>query len=75
MPTEHARAKGIPETVSSTLLEGLASSRAHRMLGNSVSWPVFHAVGQVIGDALQRIRSAAPQPPLRAPVQLDLLAA
>lgn len=74
-PMEHARAKGIPETLATTLLDGLAASRAHRMLGNSVSWPVFHAVGHVIGDALQGICKAAPPPPLRAPIQLDLLAA
>lgn len=49
-PVEHARVKGIPETT----VAGLPDSVAHQVLGQSVIYPVFKAVGFAIGSALMR---------------------
>lgn len=49
-PTEHARVKGIPEST----IAGLPDSVAHQVLGQSVIYPVFKAVGFAIGCALTR---------------------
>jgi len=48
-PAEHARLKGIPER----LIEGITSpTTAHAYLGQSVIWPAFRVLGEVIGKAL-----------------------
>lgn len=50
-PAEHARLKGIPER----LIEGITSpTTAHAYLGQSVIWPAFRVLGEVIGKALLR---------------------
>lgn len=48
-PLEHARIKGIPACV----IEGLSATSAHEVLGQSVCYPVFEAVGYAIGMAIQ----------------------
>lgn len=48
-PVEHARVKGAPEE----LVAGLSDTVAHEILGQSVVWPAFHAVGKLLGEALQ----------------------
>jgi len=47
-PLEHARVKGIPEK----LIEGLSVTRAHELLGNSICFAPFRALGKAIGQAL-----------------------
>ena len=48
-PAEHARLKGVPQR----LIEGITSATsAHAYLGQSVIWPAFKALGEVIGKAL-----------------------
>lgn len=44
-PAEHARAKGIPPY----LVENVSNTLAHEILGNSVIWNAFRAVGAMIG--------------------------
>lgn len=53
---EHARLKGIPET----LIRGLPETVAHQLLGQSVIHPLFRAVGRAIGDALRAVRPQTP---------------
>lgn len=48
---EHARVKGIPEK----LIAGVSTTRAHELLGQSVVWPLFKAVGAFIGSKLSSI--------------------
>lgn len=48
-PGEHARIKGIP----SRIIDGLASTVAHEVMGQSVIFPAFRAVGRAIGAWLQ----------------------
>lgn len=57
-PAEHARVKGVPESA----INGLSDTIAHQILGQSVIFPVFEAVGFHLGmfltkalRALQRI--------------------
>lgn len=45
---EHARLKGIPES----LVAGVSETTAHEILGQSVIYPVFEAVGKAIGQSL-----------------------
>lgn len=45
-PVEHARAKTVPPE----LVEGIAPMLAHRILGNSVIWEAWRAVGQYVGQ-------------------------
>lgn len=52
---EHARIKGIPECV----IDGVAATTAHEILGQSVCYPVFESVGMAIGAAIQGL--ALPQ--------------
>lgn len=60
-PTEHARVKGVPESV----VAGISSeTTAHEILGQSVICPVFQAVGAHIGKFLKSLV-----------VQQDMLAA
>lgn len=48
-PAEHARLKGIPQR----LIEGVTSATAaHGFLGQSVIWPAFKTLGEVLGNAL-----------------------
>lgn len=44
-PVEHARVKGIPESV----VNGLSDTIAHEVLGQSVIYPVFEAVAKWLG--------------------------
>lgn len=48
-PVEHARVKGIPEK----LVAGLSVTRAHEMLGQSVLYAPFVALGERMGGALR----------------------
>lgn len=48
-PAEHARIKGIPER----LVEGMANTTAHELLGQSICHAPFVSVGQLIGKTLQ----------------------
>jgi len=57
-PIEHQRVKGLPEGwVQST---GLAASKAHEVLGQSVVYPVFEAVGAAVGNLISRAAARAP---------------
>lgn len=47
-PAEHARVKGIPPA----LVQGLADTTAHEVLGQSVISPAFVALGSLVGAAL-----------------------
>ena len=49
---EHARVKQVPEH----LIEGLSETIAHELLGQSVVYEPFRAIGKAIGDTLQRWR-------------------
>jgi len=49
-PVEHARVKGIPES----LIAGVPATVAHEILGQSVIFPAFEAVGLAVGQCLQR---------------------
>ncbi|WP_018234293.1 DNA cytosine methyltransferase [Thioalkalivibrio thiocyanodenitrificans] len=59
-PAEHAAVKTIP----GKLIEGVAETTAHEMLGQSVIHCVFEAVGAHLGEALNRL--CAPVEPHRA---------
>ncbi len=71
-PNEHARIKGIPET----LIEGLSATRAHQLLGQSILFSPFVATGEAIAKA---IRAFVFDEPIlvfsEMPAQGDLLAA
>jgi len=47
-PIEHARVKGIPEEI----ISGLSDTVAHEILGQSVIFPVFEAIGLELGIAI-----------------------
>ena len=47
-PIEHARIKGIPEGA----ISGLSDTVAHQILGQSVVYPMFEAVGLSLGRAI-----------------------
>lgn len=47
-PREHARLKGIPESV----VDGLCTTTAHEVLGQSVVFPVFEAIAQALAKHL-----------------------
>jgi DNA (cytosine-5)-methyltransferase 1 len=51
-PTEHCRVKGIPEE----MIEGLADTTAHQVLGQAVVFPAFEAVAKELGNSLWRWR-------------------
>lgn len=56
-PAEHARLKGIP----AELIRGVDSkTTAHELLGQSVIWPAFRHVGQILGRALLNVTSREP---------------
>lgn len=48
-PAEHARVKGIPESV----ITGLSDTVAHEVLGQSIVYPMFQAVARALGESLQ----------------------
>jgi DNA (cytosine-5)-methyltransferase 1 len=47
---EHARIKGVPER----LIEGLPQTTAHELLGQSICYAPFRALGAHLGNALRR---------------------
>lgn len=49
-PVEHARAKGVPEE----LIQGLCTTTAHELLGQSICYTPFISVARMIGEALTR---------------------
>lgn len=49
-PLEHARLKGIP----SDIINGNSVTTAHEILGQSVCWPCFEAVGFAIGISIAK---------------------
>lgn len=58
---EHARMKGIPPE----LVAELAPTTAHELLGQSICYEPFVAVGELIGKALTKFGAAAAIEPLR----------
>ena len=48
-PVEHARVKGIPESV----IAGLSDTVAHEILGQSIIYPLFVAIGKAVGSLLK----------------------
>jgi DNA (cytosine-5)-methyltransferase 1 len=59
-PAEHARFKGVP----SHLVEGLADTRAHQGLGQSVTYKAVVALFEVIGNALVKFVERAHHEPV-----------
>lgn len=59
-PREHAACKGIP----GALVEGLSATTAHEVLGQSIVFSAFIAVGELLGRAIHKWieRRAAPAP-------------
>lgn len=57
-PREHARIKGVPEE----MVEGLAVTTAHEMLGQSIVAAPFRALGMAIGKELGQWGNAKPRP-------------
>lgn len=55
--TEHARIKGVPES----LIEGLSDTIAHQLLGQGIAYAPFEAVGKRIGECLMRVIEEAPE--------------
>ena len=53
-PAEHARIKGIPGRI----IEGLSATVAHEVLGQSVVFPAFRALGRALGQWMQRLATA-----------------
>ncbi len=51
-PAEHARIKGVPER----LVDGLSATVAHELLGQSICYRPFRAVGKLIGKTLDAFR-------------------
>ena len=51
-PAEHARVKGIPEH----LVVGMSATLAHELLGQSICYAPFKAVGRLIGSTLKALR-------------------
>lgn len=50
-PAEHCRVKGIPEAV----IAGLSDTMAHQILGQSVIFPAFRAVGRAVAAHIGRV--------------------
>lgn len=59
---EHARCKGIP----AHLTEGMSKTAAHELLGQSIAYPPFVAVGELIGRTIHSWAASAHQEPLAA---------
>jgi DNA (cytosine-5)-methyltransferase 1 len=51
-PGEHANAKGIPKV----LIEGMCKTWAHELLGRSVIFDKFRAVGKAIAESIQDVK-------------------
>ena len=67
-PLEHARGKGIPESA----INGCTDTLAQMILGNSVIWPGFVAIGRAIGVALlEALRIARPTPTINMHAMLS----
>lgn len=49
-PIEHARVKGIPESV----IQGLSDTVAHQVLGQSIVFPAFEAVAMHLGKCISK---------------------
>lgn len=57
-PIEHARVKGIPESV----IAGLSATTAHEVLGQSVIYDLFRSLGVTLGSSLaSRVRGVPTQ--------------
>lgn len=67
-PIEHARLKGVPESV----IEGLSTSTAHEILGQGVIFHLFAAIARSVGMAISGATQATRQMPAK---QSSLLAA
>jgi len=52
-PVEHARLKGIPER----LIKGFSDTQNHEMLGQSICYPIFQAVGRALGNWMLGLQS------------------
>lgn len=57
-PAENARFKQIPPK----LIEGLSNTIAHELLGQSVSYSAFTAVGRLVADSLREFAHGQSQP-------------
>lgn len=69
---EHARCKDIPEH----LIAGMSKTAAHELLGQSIAYPPFVAVGHLVGLALKGEIKACAAPQLQLPErQMKLMAA
>ena len=69
---EHARVKGIPES----LVEGLGVTIGHELLGQSVCYQPFEAVGELLGNVLleKTVAPVAPSNPVTTQIPRDYLA-
>lgn len=56
-PSEHARVKGIDES----LIKGLPSTTAHQLCGQSVDTRPVRAIGRLVGGALRAIATTVPE--------------
>lgn len=70
-PAEHAAAKGVPARA----VAGLSETTAHEILGQSVLFPVFRSIGQLLGRDFEALASegntsSAPRPPAAFPLSL-----
>jgi DNA (cytosine-5)-methyltransferase 1 len=59
---EHGRFKGLPEGFVESL--GVSRTIAHQVLGQSVIYPVFKAVGVALGRFINQVQQQSPQPKL-----------
>jgi DNA (cytosine-5)-methyltransferase 1 len=69
-PIEHARVKTVPEW----LVAGVSNTTAHEILGQSVIWAAFVAVGRLLGESLTRLLppAVAVPPAAASPMQASL---
>lgn len=70
-PSEHARCMTMP----AELVADLCRTTAHEILGQSVIWQAFRALGQRIAQSFQASAKDSRPAPAAMPRQLDLLAA
>lgn len=69
---EHARCKDIPEH----LVAGMSKTAAHELLGQSIAYPPFVAVGRLVGQSLKGAFKASAAQSVQTPDgQMHLLAA
>jgi DNA (cytosine-5)-methyltransferase 1 len=61
-PAEHARLKGVPES----LIDGLSLTLAHEILGQSVIFPAFRSMGRAIAKSFGHVLKGVPSPANRA---------